>query len=212
MKESQEDLKQHVVFGCPNSLKTLLVTKMCKLEHRVSCNYYMGKSAFENSDLNNLSHEASGPLLECEHGQISSSNAICKFLIEISETECGSLLSGKTLIEKAQVCQWLCNFENMQKLIAQLRQNLNTNNKAQPQALFTELFTINKHLKNRDYMVGNSYTLADLELVGLLYGPRGSPLVESLPKKFSEVWKLYDNLTQSSLFEELQGKSLNSKN
>jgi len=91
----------------------------------------------------------------------------------------------------------------MENLIAPIRQNLNTNNKAQTQALFAELFTINKHLKDKDYMVGNSYTLADLELVSLLYGPRGSPLVDSLPKKFSEIWKLYDNLTKSSLFEEL---------
>lgn len=154
--------KLHAYKNSINLLKIKAIAKLAKVELEVVEveNLLKPQPVVEQSPTNSI------PYLETPEGVISESNAIVSFI------GAKGGLAGSNDFERSQIAQWL--FFANQEIAYNKKANVYSifgfvefdekENKESLDKLKNHLKALNKHLTGKEYLVGSSLTIADLEL------------------------------------------------
>jgi elongation factor 1-gamma len=137
------------------------------------------------------------PVLKTPQGAIFESNAIARYVARLrKDTE----LYGRTFYESALIDSWIdfCAHELelpctmwVYPIIGYMPFNATTYAKAKEHAA-TALTTLDAHLLDKTYMVGDAVTLADITLASALVYPAKLAMDESFRNRFPNVFRWFD--------------------
>jgi elongation factor 1-gamma len=156
----------------PNANKALIVAKYYDLEVETTPNFRMGIDN-ETTEFKKLNPNGTVPVLETSEGAIYETAAIVRYLGRLSKGN----LYGKTVFENGLVDQWIdwCQWNIDLPAMAWLYpikgfvpDNLNRTKKAKTDVR-KALLLLNEHLTERNYLVGEEITIADIFVVCSLY-------------------------------------------
>jgi elongation factor 1-gamma len=165
----------------------------------------------QKPDLLQRSPTGTLPVLQTSQGYLSESHAICVY---INDTANGTLM-GSNALERAQVLQWgefvTCEIQpnntlTVYSLVGYYEYNQQTFNTALARVR-THLKTLNTALQGRTYLVGNSVTLADIELYMTLKFYYLLAFTEEDRKTFSNVTAWFTNIANHPTVVQVCGVS-----
>jgi len=149
------------------------------------------------------------PLLQTSHGLLSEAHAICVYLNDVTN----STLLGSNAFERAQVVQWgefvTCEIQPNSALTVYALLGYYEYNQQNFSTALTKvknfLKSANAALENRKYLVGNSVTLADIELYLALRPYFTLVFTEEDRKYFNNVTSWFVNFANEPNVVELCG-------
>ena len=157
------------------------------------------------------------PFLETEKGNISQSNAIIKYLCEKYKPE----LLGANIFEKCKIIQWIefanneifkCNKNIIYPIFGW--NNLNKEDYNEGDNKIKEyLKIIEKELENKEYIIGNKISIADIKLFSSLRYLMILYLPEQMRNKlYPKINKWYEKIMNTSEAINAYGRTILCKN
>ena len=157
------------------------------------------------------------PFLETEKGNISQSNAIIKYLCEKYKPE----LLGENIFEKCKIIQWIefanneifkCNKNIIYPIFGWNNINKEDYNKDNNK-IKEYLKIIEKELKNKEYIIGNKISIADIKLFSSLRYLMILYLPEQMRNKlYPKINKWYEKIMNTSEAINAYGRTILCKN
>lgn len=144
------------------------------------------------ADLRGLSPIPTLPLLETSEGNFSSSNTIIRFLAASSDYR---LYAKDNPYQQALIDQWLdllqCDFDTCSVALNVYLDGKEVDIETVTHDVEKFLAHLNKHLKNRKYLVGDHISLADLAVAATIGPVLANMYGEEERKKYSLINKWY---------------------
>ena len=206
----------HLVFGCPLSLRALMVSKAAGLSSQIDYQLYFDATEMEaNKRVSGMNGGGQkGPVLETTQGGVYGINSIAKLLVN-SPTGKEVGLIGQNLWENSEIEGWLAFLRGLVEDLRKIKQNFWAFQEKKFVCqknfigLWTKLAAIDKHLEGKSYFMGERVTLLDITLATMLWGPRGLPMVgqENMQTKFKNINKFYKKVVGSELFTSSLGET-----
>ena len=157
------------------------------------------------------------PFLETEKGNISQSNAIIKYLCEKYKPE----LLGENIFEKCKIIQWIefanneifkCNKNIIYPIFGWNNLNKEDYNKDNNK-IKEYLKIIEKELENKEYIIGNKISIADIKLFSSLRYLMILYLPEQMRNKlYPKINKWYEKIMNTSEAINAYGRTILCKN
>ena len=157
------------------------------------------------------------PFLETEKGNISQSNAIIKYLCEKYKPE----LLGENIFEKCKIIQWIefanneiykCNKNIIYPIFGWNNINKEDYNKDNNK-IKEYLKIIEKELENKEYIIGNKISIADIKLFSSLRYLMILYLPEQMRNKlYPKINKWYEKIMNTSEAINAYGRTILCKN
>ncbi|SBT80038.1 elongation factor 1-gamma, putative [Plasmodium malariae] len=180
------------------SMKVQAVASFCNIKLNIP-QFEIGK---DNKSEEFLKYSPLGrlPVLVTPSGSLFESNAISKYLCSLRREQ---NLLGKGVFEEAEVNMWV-DFNTYELEIPVCCYISNKSNEKSLKHIKDTFTCVNNHLLLNQYMVGNNITLADIFICVIIsFAIKSGKLEESLVKKYTNLYRLYDTIFNQKQFKYL---------
>lgn len=204
---TNQTLTLHILVGCPFSVRCMIAAKFCDID--VKFVIYSHMKQLKTKEYLFLNPNATAPTLVTDNGVLTESEPIARYFGYLNDS---SNINGATNFDKAKVDMIMqkINLDRPQfqwfNFMAVGASNY-TKEKFEEMtiSIYTVLNYYDKLLAQNQYLIGNYITLADIDLLALLYGPRRIWIPKDIVSKFENVLRWFNNLTHQKFFADIFG-------
>ncbi|CRH01704.1 elongation factor 1-gamma, putative [Plasmodium relictum] len=200
------DLKLLAPKNDIRSLKVQVVASFCNLKLNIP-EFKLGK---DDKSEEFLKHSPLGrlPVLLTSNGALFESNAICKYLCNLRREH---NLLGQGIFEEAEVNMWM-DFNTYELEIPICCYVTNKSCEKSLNHIKDSFNCLNNHLLLNQFMVGNFITLADICICVIInFALKSEKLDESILKKYKNLHRLFDTISNQKQFKYVFSDSNNKK-
>jgi len=205
-----EKLVIHCLVGCPLTLRVIMTAFALGLSPSIK--WYHHKWQLKTADYERNNHELASGLVETEHGNLTDSVSIMRYLARLDTKQ---NLYGKTNFERAQIDMCMAEtwklLETPMKGIYVERAYASGTSKDVMEAYNktpVAMKPFEDRLGKQTYLCGENMTIADINLACLMYSNRGTFLPASIMKRMPNLSKWWNNMSSKTWFTRLVGKAM----
>ena len=202
-------MKLHVLAGCPFCIRVMYALELAGIEYQLQT--YFQAVDLKTAEYLKMNPKGEAPVLETTHGVIYESGAVLRYVATL-KPELG--LNGRNPFEAAQVEMWMCNTGGFTGAVLTVFPQLFGKVPPKPEDLQKNLQNIHdktpfleEHLSNKEYLAGDSVTVADFAFLSILSILYQFIFPEEQRNKYPHILRYYHKLTSLEFYKKILGSN-----